>query len=155
MPDSTPTPSGGAFIPPCQHTLRFRLQYCDTDQMGTFYNSRPLEWFEHGRTELLRSLGLPYVTMEEKGVFLPLVESHVEYLGRARYDDLLEMTTRVTAKGRARLLAEVEAVQAESRRAVVRGYTIHAFTDATGRPIRPPGWFLEAVSHPTSSSATG
>ena len=62
--------------------------------MGTFYNSRALEWFECGRTELLRSKGLPYAEMERRGALLPVVESHVEYLGRARYDDLLKMTSK-------------------------------------------------------------
>ncbi len=78
------------------HTLQLRVRYSETDQMGTFYNSRPLEWFECGRTELLRSIGLPYAELEARGVFLPLVESHVEYLGRARYDDLLQLTTRLS-----------------------------------------------------------
>ena len=58
--------------------------------MGTFYNSRALEWFECGRTELMRNrLGMSYAVLEEKGVFLPLVEAHLEFQGGARYDDLL------------------------------------------------------------------
>jgi YbgC/YbaW family acyl-CoA thioester hydrolase len=74
--------------------MEFRVRYSETDQMGTFYYSRPLEWFECGRTELLRCLGLPYAEMEQRGVLLPVVEAHVDYLGRARYDDLLRMTSR-------------------------------------------------------------
>src|SRR5512146_770718 len=81
------------------HTIQLRVRYSETDQMGTFYNSRPLEWFECGRTELLRSVGLPYSELEARGVFLPLVESHVEYLGRARYDDALRMTTTCAFSG--------------------------------------------------------
>ncbi len=46
------------------HTIQLRVRYSETDQMGTFYNSRALEWFECGRTEVLRSLGIPYSTME-------------------------------------------------------------------------------------------
>jgi acyl-CoA thioester hydrolase len=114
--------------------------------MGTFYNSRPLEWFECGRSELLRGVGHPYTAMEERGVFLPLVEAHVEYLGRARYDDLLEMTSTACMEGRARLRCDVHLVQAEGGRGVARGYTIHAFTDRTGKPIRPPAWFLELLN---------
>jgi acyl-CoA thioester hydrolase len=118
--------------------------------MGTYYNSRPLEWFECGRTELLRSLGLPYAEMEDRGAFLPLVQAHVEYLGRARYDDLLRMTTRVALAGRARLRCDVEVVNAETGKPVARGCTVHGFADATGKPIRPPAWFLAVLNQATA-----
>jgi acyl-CoA thioester hydrolase len=136
-------PNAGKF----SQTITFRVRYSETDQMGTFYNSRPLEWFEMGRTELLRHLGMPYTLMESKGAFLPLVESHVEYLGRARYDDLLQMTCTMAFAGRARLRCEVNIVRAEGGRSVVRGYTVHAFTDNSGKPTRPPEWLLSTLSN--------
>lgn len=108
--------------------------------MGTFYNSRALEWFECGRTELLRSAGLPYAEMERRGAFLPVVESHVEYRGRARYDDLLKMTSKGSLVGRVRVRVDVDIVQSEGGAPVARGYTIHAVTDSSGKPIRPPPW---------------
>jgi acyl-CoA thioester hydrolase len=143
---------------PCAHVLRFRVRYSETDQMGTFYNSRPLEWFECGRTELFRALDLPYSTLESRGLFLPLVEAHVEYLGRARYDDLLEMTSVLSMPGRARLRCDVTVVQAEQGAGVVRGYTVHACADREGRAIRPPTWLrhglLRALPEPTGFSST-
>jgi len=135
-----------------RQTIQFRVRYSETDQMGTFYNSRPLEWFEMGRTELLRYLGLPYAELERRGVFLPLIEARVEYLGRARYDDLLAMTTTLGTEGRARLRTDVEIVQAGNGQAVVRGHTVHAFTDRDGRAIRPPTWLREWLAAADSSS---
>ncbi len=126
--------------PSATNTTLFRVRYSETDQMGTFYNSRALEWFECGRTELLRQLGMPYAVMETRGVLLPLVEAHVEYLGRARYDDLLRMTTTAHLAGRARLRFDVEIVQDAHRAKVARGYTVHAITDSAGRPTRPPAF---------------
>ena len=65
--------------------LNLRVRYSETDQMGTFYNSRALEWFECGRTEWMRNrLGLSYAGLEARGVFLPLVEAHLEFRGGAR-----------------------------------------------------------------------
>ena len=122
--------------------IEFRVRYSETDQMGTFYNSRPLEWFECGRTELLRSLGLPYAEMETRGVLLPVVEAHVEYHGRARYDDLLRMTSHGTFVGKARLRVDCVIVQAATGGPVTQGYTVHAITNATGKPIRPPQWLV-------------
>jgi acyl-CoA thioester hydrolase len=123
--------------------LQLRVRYSETDQMGTFYNSRALEWFECGRTELMRNrLGMSYAALEEKGVFLPLVEAHLEFPGGARYDDLLNVATTVEFSGRARLRFEVQITQNGSGKPVVRGYTVHAFMDASGKPIRPPEWFV-------------
>jgi len=127
--------------------LHLRVRYSETDQMGTFYNSRALEWFECGRSELMRrKLGMSYAALEERGAFLPLVEAHLEFRGPARYDDLLEVDSTVEVSGRARLRFEVQIHHAESRKPVVRGYTVHAFTDRRGKPIRPPAWFIERMS---------
>jgi acyl-CoA thioester hydrolase len=140
--------SGGEVAPEraaFQHETLLRVRYSETDQMGTFYNSRALEWFECGRTELLRALGLPYTEMEARGLFLPLVEAHVEYQGRARYDDLLCLRTRLHWAGRARVRLAVEITRADTTQPVARGYTVHAFTDQQGKPVRPPGWFLKVL----------
>jgi acyl-CoA thioester hydrolase len=114
--------------------------------MGTFYNSRALEWFECGRTELMRNrLRMSYTVLEEKGVFLPLVEAHLEFQGGARYDDLLRITSTAELQGRARLRFEVQINQSDTGQPVVRGYTVHAFTDTQGKAIRPPEWFVEML----------
>lgn len=126
--------------------LELRVRYSETDQMGTFYNSRALEWFECARTELMRKLGQSYTDWEARGVFLPLVESHVEYQGRARYDDLLGVSAGWELSGRARIRFDVAIKQKGSGHPVARGYTIHAFTDPAGKPIRPPAWILDALS---------
>ena len=129
--------------------LQLRVRYSETDALGTFYNSRALEWFECGRSELMRrNFGMSYAALEDQNVFLPVVEAHLEYQGRARYDDLLDITSVVSVLGRARLRFEVQITQHEGGRPVVRGYTIHAFTDRQGKPIRPPKWFLEKMRSP-------
>lgn len=130
-------------LPALRHTLQFRVRYSETDQMGTFYNSRPLEWFEMGRSELMRDAGLPYTEMESRGFFLPLVAAHVEYQGRARYDDLLELHSVAFMEGRVRLRCHARIIQVATGKPVTQGYTIHAITNDRGRPTRPPAWFLD------------
>jgi len=96
------------------------------------------------RSELMRNrLGMSYVVMEERGAFLPLVEAHLEFLGGARYDDLLKIVSTVDWLGRARLRFDVQITHAQSGKPVVNGYTVHACTDLEGKPIRPPAWFVE------------
>jgi acyl-CoA thioester hydrolase len=122
-----------------------RVRYSETDQMGTFYNSRVLEWFECGRTEWLRATGIRYAEMESRGVLLPLVEAHVRYSGRAKYDDLLQVSTTAAMSGRATLRFDMKIIQAEGGAPVAEGYTLHAVVDRAGKVVRPPDWFLEAV----------
>jgi acyl-CoA thioester hydrolase len=126
--------------------LELRVRYSETDQMGTFYNSRALEWFECGRTELMRRrLKMSYAALEARGVFLPVVETHLNFLGGARYDDLLDVKSVAELSGRARLRFDVQITHHETGKAVVSGYTIHAFVDAAGKPISPPAWFVELM----------
>ena len=138
-----------------QDVLQLRVRYSETDQMGTFYNSRALEWFECGRTELMRRrLGMAYAALEEKGVFLPLVEAHLDFQGGARYDDLLDITTKAEMSGRARLRFEVQITQNATGKPVVRGHTIHAFAAVGGKPVRPPSWFVELMQKAATQPPT-
>lgn len=123
-------------------TFTYRVRYAETDQMGTYYNARALEWFEMGRTELSRTMGLPYTEWEQRGIFMPLIEASVKYRGRAAYDDLLEMTVSAGVEGRTRLKFSNTVVHAESRRPVCSGWTMHALINREGVPQRIPDWVL-------------
>jgi acyl-CoA thioester hydrolase len=128
--------SGGTLT----HRLELRVRYSETDQMGTFYNSRALEWFEVARTECMRATGISYAESERRGALLPLVEAGVKFQGRARYDDLLQIDTVVSMAGRASFRFDHVIVQAATQAPVASGFTLHAVTDPAGKPIRPPSW---------------
>jgi acyl-CoA thioester hydrolase len=130
---------------PKKADVEIRVRYAETDQLGTFYNARALEWFECARTELLREIGTPYTMMEERSVFLPIVEAHVEYLARARYDDRLRLTATASMTGKASVRFEIFISHADGGFRVASGYTVHAVTDAAGKPIRAPEWFTSAL----------
>ena len=132
-------------MPPEKSTTKLRVRYSETDQMGTFYNSRALEWFEVGRTDWLRQAGIPYAKMEQQGALLPLVEAHVEYHGRARYDDELELITTAAMAGKARMRFDVTIAHVSGDQ-VAGGYTVHAIVNAEGKPIRPPQWLAQAMA---------
>jgi acyl-CoA thioester hydrolase len=87
-------------------------------------------------------MGMSYAVLEAQGTFLPLVEAHLEFQGGARYDDLLRVASEVSFTGRAKLRFEVQITKAETGAPVVRGYTVHAFTNAHARPMRPPEQFV-------------
>jgi acyl-CoA thioester hydrolase len=76
---------------------RVRVRYAETDQMGVVYHSNYLIWFEVGRVEFIRQLGLNYKRMEEEGCGIAVVDVHVRYKAPARYDDELMIETRLLA----------------------------------------------------------
>jgi acyl-CoA thioester hydrolase len=136
-----------------QHRFELRVRYSETDQMGTFYNSRVLEWFEVARTESLRAAGLSYAAIEQQGALLPLVEAGLKFQGRASYDDLLRIDTRVALAGRATVRFDHTIVQATTAAPVASGFTLHAITDRTGRPMRPPVWLTRLFASAPSSAS--
>lgn len=76
-------------------TTEVRVRYAETDQMGIVYYANYLVWFELGRVELLRSLGLAYSRLEQDhGCILPVIESHCRYRSPARYDDEILIETQ-------------------------------------------------------------
>jgi acyl-CoA thioester hydrolase len=76
-------------------TAELRVRYAETDQMNVVYYANYLVWFEIGRVELLRSLGLAYSEMEiEHKLVLPVVEATCRYRSPARYDDQILVETR-------------------------------------------------------------
>jgi acyl-CoA thioester hydrolase len=78
-----------------QHTLTLRVRYPEVDGMGYLHHSRFLQYFEMGRVELLRSLGVVYADLEREGVFFVVVKVAVTYKAPARYDDELTLITKL------------------------------------------------------------
>ena len=77
---------------------RVRVRYAETDQMGVVYHSNYLIWFEVGRVEFIRQMGLDYKRMEEEdGCGISVVDVHARYRAPARYDDELVIETRLLA----------------------------------------------------------
>jgi len=76
-----------------EHSTKIRVRYGETDQMGYMYYGNYAEFYEVGRVEMLRSLGLTYSGMEESGIKMPVMELHCKYLKPALYDE--EITVRV------------------------------------------------------------
>lgn len=77
-------------------TTSFRVRYQESDQMGVVYHANYLNWFEIGRTEMIRELGFTYRGMEDEGVLLPVLDLDIHYNSPARYDDHVTVFTRMT-----------------------------------------------------------
>src|SRR5438876_380336 len=138
-------------IMPLTAMTRIRVRYADTDQMKMVYYAKFFEYFEQGRSDLLREIGLPYPEIERMGYYLPVIEAHARYLKAARYDDLLVVKTMFEESPQARVRIDYEIHNEVPGERLAVGYTIHSFVcAATGKPTRAPELFLEALNEAAS-----
>jgi len=115
-----------------------RVRYAETDQMGVAWHGEYLAWFEVGRSDLLRGCGCTYRELEAQGLRLPVIEVQARYLRPALYDDVLEIHTRLTDVGGARVSFDYEVHREGTDGPLATGSTSHAAIDLRGRPRRIP-----------------
>ena len=125
-------------------TIGLRVRYSEVDRMGVAHNSRYAVYFEEGRTELLRRNGMDYKTLEDAGVFLVVARLEVRFKAPARYDEELELTTRVGRVDRVRLTHEYTMTRPADRRIIATGKTELVHVDRDGR-LQPLPEFLAPV----------
>lgn len=78
-----------------ESTTQIRVRYAETDQMGIVYYGNYAQYFEVGRVEAIRQLGLTYKQLEEMNIIMPVVELNIKYLRSAMYDDLITVKSTV------------------------------------------------------------
>ncbi len=124
----------------------FRVRYSETDQMGVVYYANYLDWFDACRTELFINLGIRYKELEEQGYFLPVIESKTKYLYPARYDDLVSVAVEVARMKGVRVFFNYRVLREGDYSLLVQGSTVHAMTDAAGKPRRIPKEVSDALT---------
>ena len=122
-----------------------RVIYGDTDAMGIVYYGTWMRFLELGRNEYLRARGGSYREMEAQGWRLPVTEVSARYHLPGRYDDLLQVATRIDAVGRVQLRFGYRVTRASDGALLVTGWTVHACLEASSGKVRrlPPevlGW---------------
>ena len=135
-----------------EFTARVRVRYAETDQMGVVYYGNFFTWFEIGRAEMLRSLGLSYRQMEEDGAVLPVAKASCRYRSPAHYDDEVLIRTRCIALRGAlvtfgyRLLREVPSdMQEPEYLLLAEGETSHMVLDRSLNRCPLPAKYVQAL----------
>jgi len=122
--------------------VKIRVRYGETDQMGYCYYGNYAQYFEVGRVEALRALGMSYKSLEKEGIMLPVSEFSVKYISPAFYDDELTVVTSITQIKGARIFFEYEIFNQENK-LVSKANTTLVFVDKLNmKPISTPSSFL-------------
>ena len=128
-----------------EHEFYVRVRYAETDQMGVVYHGNYAQYFEMGRVEWLRNLGISYKWMEENGVILPVVSLKLNYKKPARYDDVLRIKTKLKSQSTVKIEFDYEIFN-EQNQLLTTGYSMLVFVDMkTGRPIIPPKYLSDKI----------
>ena len=128
-----------------KNQTKLRVRYGETDQMGYCYYGNYAQYFEVGRVEAMRSVGMSYREMEERGIMLPVSDFSVKYHVPAKYDDELIITTSITMVKGARLLFDYE-IHNEKGDLVAKAHTTLVFVAVENmRPVKAPADFIELL----------
>ncbi|SDF47039.1 MULTISPECIES: acyl-CoA thioesterase [Paenibacillus] len=148
-----------------------RVRYQETDRMNVVFHGNYVTWFEVGRTEWIRALGMNYRDLEARGLLLPVVDLQVKFKRPAYYDDRVMVYTRLMQLSPLRLTFESQVCRIEggtdtglpeagwvskpSGKLLVEGTTTLAWLNADWRPIRlereaEDVWSLLERMRPTS-----
>ena len=130
-----------------EYQFSVRVRYAETDQMGVVYHGNYAQYFEMGRVEWLRNMGLSYKWMEENGIMLPVVSLTINYKKPARYDDLLTVKTVFKRQTSVKIEFDYE-IYNEQQELLTTGYSMLVFVDMkTGKPTIPPSYIMEKLSN--------
>lgn len=126
-----------------------RVRYSETDQMGYVYYGNYAQYYEVGRVEALRALGVRYREMEESGVMMPVLEMKTKYIRPAKYDDLLTIKTTIKKLPNTRITFHIEIHNGDQL--INIGEVTLVFVDMkTGRPVQAPQWIIDKLSRSIS-----
>src|SRR5690606_30411442 len=125
---------------------KLRVRYAETDQMGYCYYGNYAQYFEVGRVEAMRSLGMSYRELEEAGIMLPVIDFSVKYYVPATYDEELTVTTTIEELQGAKLSFSYQ-INNEQGQLVVTAMTTLVFVRSeTKRPTKAPENFLKLIN---------
>lgn len=128
------------------HQTKIRVRYSETDQMGYVYNGNYATYYEIGRTEMMRSLGMNYKKMEEAGVMLPLLELKCKFIKPAYYDEELTLKTVVKDLPGVRMTFDYEIFNEAEELINIGATTLVFFDMEKKKPCHPPVYFMENIA---------
>lgn len=129
------------------YEINLRIRYGETDQMGIVYHGNYAQYFEIGRTEWLRNLGLTYKQMEADGIKLPVISLVVNFKKSVGYDEVIKIKTTLKKTPTASIEFDYE-IENEKGEIVTTGNTVLAFIDIIrNRPTRCPQHILDKLQN--------
>lgn len=126
-------------------THSIRVRYAETDPMKYVYYGNYAAYFELGRVELFRSIGISYDEIEKLGIWLPVSDYNIKYLKPALYDQKLEIHTYVKKIPGVRIEFEYEIYNEEKIKITEARTTLFFLDAATNKVIKCPDFLMKMI----------
>lgn len=127
-------------------TTEIRVRYAETDQMNVVYHGNYAQYFEVGRGDSIRNLGLTYKDMEAMGIIMPIVDFQAKFLRPAHYDDLLTIKTMLKELPTDHKIEYHQEVYNQHGKLLTIGRVVLYFIDAnTKQKTNMPQKFMEII----------
>ncbi len=124
-------------------STKTRVRYSETDQMGVVYHGNYAQFFELGRTEWLRKLGITYKDMEISGIMLPVISLSCNFIKPAKYDDVLTIQTILLKKPMVKIVFDYK-ITNQHEQLICTGNSVLAFIKTeNNKPTSCPNYLLE------------
>jgi acyl-CoA thioester hydrolase len=117
------------------HETNLRVRYAETDQMGIVHHSHYAVWFEVGRTEFTKKVGIPYSDIEERGARMPLIHLSCHFKSPAHYEDEVVVRTYLKNVTQTRMCFGYTVIHKDDGRLLCEGESQHVWTDQNLKPI--------------------
>ena len=120
------------------------VRYAENDMMGIVHHASYLPWLEIARGNLLKERGISYAKLEESGILLPVVEIKMNYRRPATYDDVVTINSLIKERPFAKIRVDYELLKEDQ--SIASGYSIHAFMNRLGQPIKVPKFLTDKLA---------
>ena len=130
-----------------EHAVKLRARFAETDAMQVVYYAEYFVWFEVARTELFRSMGIPYsVISRKRGFHTPVVQAHADYKASAKYDDEVVVRAWASKVGTSSIRLDYEVTKLPGKELLCTGHTVHVLIDEAGNPKEIPADIRKKLS---------
>jgi acyl-CoA thioester hydrolase len=130
-----------------EFNTQVRVRYAEADPMNVVYYGNYAQYFEVGRVESLRNLGISYKGIEDMGIMLPVVELNIKYLRPAKYDDLLTIKSQIKElPTEHKIVFDQEIYNEEGKLLTIGKVKLYFMDSQLGKRVRMPAIMLEKLS---------
>lgn len=114
---------------------KLTVRYAETDQMAIVHHSNYPVWYEAGRTDFIKAMGMSYSQIEAEGILFPLLELHCKYIQAAKYEDVVTIETTLTKLSMVKAEFSYKVYRESDGVLLNTGSTIHGMVTKELRPV--------------------
>ena len=126
-----------------EHIFERTINYYETDKMGIVHHSNYIRFLEEARCEFLKTIDLPYETLENNGIMIPVLEVHCKYKYHVSFGDTIVIKSKILAFTGVKMIVDYEIINKANSNLVMTAQTKHCFTNNSLRPINLKKHYIE------------